>query len=211
MNLAVAYKERGSGGDIDRALASLDEALAIQPDYASAYVNRAGAYIARAAPGDIDLAFDDLEKALEIESGLAPAHLNRGIAYLARGHEGDLQLATEEFSRAIQTSPDPAVAHFNRGLVYSELGDMSRSLVDLRRAQQLSPNEPAYNRTLCWQLAVAGTPEDALPYCDRAVAHDPQGLARNSRGLVNALAGAVGASNCGLRSISSLGGCVHQR
>ena len=189
LNLAVAYKERGSSVDVDRAIASLNEALSIQPDYAGAYVNRAGTYVARRATGDLNLAFDDLEKALEIEPELASAHLNRGIAYLARGSTGDLQLAIEEFSRAIEFSSDPAVAHFNRGLVYSELGDLSRSLVDLRRAQELSPNEPAYNRSLCWQLAVAGTPEDALPYCDRAVAHDPQGLARNSRGLVNALLG----------------------
>ena len=187
LNLAAAYMARGSSGDIDRAFASLNEALAIKPDYAGAYVNRARVYMARREPGDLDLAFDDLEKALEITPELAPAHLNRGIAYLARGTTGDLQLAIEEFSRAIEFSSDPAVAHFNRGLVYSELGNLSSSLEDLRRAQQLGPNEPAYNRALCWQLAVAGTPEEALPYCDRAVAQDPQGLARNSRGLVNAL------------------------
>ena len=189
LNLAAAYMTRGSSGDVDRAHASLNEALAINPDYAGAYVNRARAYMTRREPGDLDLAFDDLEEALEITPELAPAHLNRGIAYLARGSTGDLQLAIEEFSLAIEFSSDPAVAHFNRGLVYSELGDLSSSLEDLRRAQELGPNEPAYNRSLCWQLAVAGTPEDALPYCDRAVAHDPQGLARNSRGLVNALLG----------------------
>ena len=189
LNLAVAYMERDATGDIDRALTSLNEALSIQPDYAGAYVNRAGTYVARHATGDLDLAFDDLEKALEIEPELASAHLNRGIAYLARGSEDDSQLAIEEFSRAIQFSPNSAEAYFNRGLVYSEFGDLSRSLVDLRSAQELNPNEPAYSRSLCWQLAVAGSPEEALPYCDLAVVHDPQGLSRNSRGLVNALLG----------------------
>ncbi len=189
LNIAVAYKERGASGDLDRALASLNEALSIDSDYASAYVNRAGIYIARAEPGDLDLAFEDLERALEIEPEMASAHLNRGIAYLARGLEGDLQLAIDEFSLAIQHSTDPAAAYFNRGLVYSELGDLNRSLEDLRRAQELDPNEPAHNRSLCWQLAVGGSPEEALPYCDLAVANDPQGLSRNSRGLVNALLG----------------------
>ena len=41
LNLAAAYMARGSSGDIDRAFASLNEALAIKPDYAGAYVNRA--------------------------------------------------------------------------------------------------------------------------------------------------------------------------
>lgn len=189
LNLAVAYKERGAGGDVDRALASLNEALSAKPDYAGAYVNRAGTHIVRAAPGDLDLVFDDLERALDLEPGLAPAFLNRGIAYLARGLEGDLQLAIDEFSLAIQYSTDPGAAYFNRALSYSELGNLKRSLDDLRRAQELDPHEPAYNRSLCWQLAVGGSPEEALPYCDLAVATDPQGLSRNSRGLVNALLG----------------------
>ncbi len=189
LNIAVAFKERGASGDLDRALESLSEALSIDPDYASAYVNRAGVYIARAEPGDLDLAFEDLERALEIEPDLASAHLNRGIAYLARGLGGDLQLAIDEFSLAIRFSTDPAAAHFNRALTFSELGELNRSLDDLRRAQELDPNEPAYNRSLCWQLAVSGLPEEALPYCDLAVANDPQGLSRNSRGLVNALLG----------------------
>ena len=163
--------------------------MSLNPDYASAYVNRAGVYIARAGTGDLDLAFADLDQALEIEPEMASAFLNRGIAYLARGFEGDLQLAVGAFDRAIQFSSDPAAAYFNRGLVYPELGDLNRSVEDLRRAQELGPSEPAYNRSLCWQLAVAGSPEEALPYCDRAVVNDPQGISRNSRGLVNALLG----------------------
>ena len=189
LNLAVALKERGANGDLDGAIASLNEALSINPDYASAYVNRAGVYIARAGTGDLDLAFDDLDQALEIEPEMASAFLNRGIAYLARGFEGDLQLAVGAFDRAVQFSSDPAAAYFNRGLVYSELGDLNRSVEDLRRAQHLDPNEPAYNRSLCWQLAVAGSPEEALPYCDQAVVNDHQGISRDSRGLVNALLG----------------------
>ena len=189
LNLAVAYMERGAPGDTDRALTSLSEALSLQPDYAGAYVNRAGVYIARGAPGDIDMAFDDLAEALELEPGMASAYLNRGNAYLARGAAGDMGLAIGEFSRSIELSPDLAVAYFNRGLVHSERGDLNASLVDLRNAQELSPNDSTYNSILCWQLAVAGIPQEALPYCELAVASDPEGIARDSRGLANALTG----------------------
>ena len=189
LNLAVAHLERGSYDDIGRALNSLNEAISLHSDYASAYVNRAGAYIARGTADDIDHALDDIETALEIEPELASAHLNRGNAYLARDSDGDMQFAITEFSRAIQLAPDSPLAHFNRGLVYSELGDVSSSLRDLLQAHELSPNDVIYNRTLCRQLGVSGDPEAAWPFCAAAVAYDPDGLARDARGVVNALRG----------------------
>ena len=189
LNLAVAYLERGAGGDADRALTSLNDALAIDPDYAGAYVNRAGAYIARGGPGDVDRAFDDIEKALDLEPDLASAYLNRGNAYLARGEPGDAELAIAELSRAIELSPDSPEAHFNRGLIHSELEDWSASLTDLRRARDLDPRRLTYNNTLCLQLAVTGNAAEAMPYCDKAVAADPGGLSRDSRGLAHALLG----------------------
>ena len=189
LNLAAAYLERGADGDVDRALAGLTETLSAHPDYASAYVNRGGAYIARAGPDDLDRAFEDIEKALEIDPELASAHLNRGNAYLARGAAGDVELAIAEFSRAIELSPDSPIAYFNRGLVYSELEDWSGSLSDLRRARELSPLNPVYNRTLCWQMAVSGDPGSAAPYCEEAVATDSEGFSKDASGLVNALLG----------------------
>ena len=187
LNLAVAYMERA--GDLDRAVANLTEALELQPGYAAAYVNRAGAYVARGAPGDLDRALEDLDQALEAQPELASAYLNRGNAYLARGSPGDVELALLEFSRAIDLAPDSPMAFFNRGLVYSELGDWDRSLDDLRRAQMLSPRQRTFNSTLCWQLGVVGDPEEALVYCDQAIAADPTGLTRDSRGLVYAVMG----------------------
>ena len=189
LNLAVAYLERGAGGDVDRALTSLNEALAVDSEYASAYVNRAGAYIARGAPGDVARALGDIEEALDIEPDLASAYLTRGNAFLARGESGDAELAIAELSRAIELAPDSPEAHFNRGLVYSELEHWSASLTDLRRARDLDPRRLVYNSTLCLQLAVAGDPDEAMPYCDQAVAADPGGLSRDGRGLANALLG----------------------
>ena len=191
VNLAAAYVERGSDADLDRAIGDLTEALEIQPGYASAYINRAGAYLARGDPGDIERAFEDLDEVLDSDPDLAVVHLVSGNAHIARGSDGDLARAMTEFSRAIDLAPDSPMAYFNRGLVYSEMEDLGRSISDLRRAQELSPNDVTFNRVLCWQMAVTGDPDGALPYCDRAVAHDPSGQARGSRGLVYALTGRV--------------------
>ena len=164
--------------------------------------------MARGDPGDLERAFDDLEEALDSEPDLAPAHISRGNAYIARGSEGDLQLAATEFSRAIDLAPDSPVAYFNRGLVYSEMDDWVRSISDLRRAQELSPNDVTFNRVLCWQMAVTGSPQDALPFCDRAIAHDPSGQARGSRGLAYALTGRLRKGHRGVRGVPRVGGRV---
>ena len=189
VNLAAAYVERGTETDLDRAIAELTEALRIEPGYASAYVNRAGAYVARGGPGDIERAFEDIDAALDSEPGLSAAYLVRGNAYITRNSQGDMDLAVAEFSRAIALAPDSPIAYYNRALVHSELENMPGSLSDLRRAQSLNPNEADYSRILCWQLAVSGSPQEALPYCERAVAQGPSGQAREGRGLAHALSG----------------------
>ena len=81
------------------------------------------------------------------------------------------------------------MAYFNRGLVYSLLDDLQRSLDDLRRAQELSPDELKFNTTLCWQLGVTGQAGEALPYCNMAVDADPSGASSDGRGLVYAVMG----------------------
>ena len=188
LNRAVAYMERASGRDIDHAIANLTKAMALRAEYAPAYVNRAGAYVQRNGPGDVDRAFDDLERALRIEPDLAPAYLTRGNAYLTRGGAGNLDLARQDFGRAIELQPDSPRGYYNRGLVHSALGDLDASVADLQRAHRLRPEEPSYNRTLCWQMGVSGKPEMALPYCDAAVAANV-GEARDARGLVYATMG----------------------
>ena len=191
LNLAVAYMERGGANDPDLAIESLDEAVSIQTDYPSAFVNRAAAFIVRGEEGDIDRALEDIEAALEIDSDLSAAYLNRGNAYVARGTGGDLQNAMREFSEAIRLDPASPQALFNRGLVYSEIGELDRSLTDLRRAQELSPTEEVYNRTLCRQMAVSGDAENGRDFCKLALEYDPEGLSRDVMGLANALSGRV--------------------
>ena len=188
LNRAVAYMERGSGRDVDHAIANLTRAMTLRADYAPAYVNRAGAYVQRNGPGDVDRALDDLERALRIAPDLAPAYLTRGNAYLTLGGAGNLNLARQDFARAIELEPDAPRGYYNRGLVHSALGDLDSSVADLQRAQSLRPEEPSYNRTLCWQMGVSGKPAMALPYCDAAVAANV-GEARDARGLVYATLG----------------------
>ena len=188
-NRAVAYLDRGHPGDLNRALNDLEQAIAADSESAGAYVNRAAVYLERGQSGDLKLAFDDLQRAIELQPELATAWVNRGNAYLQRGQAGDTELAISDFTKAIELAPDSAMGYYNRGLVYSALEDWQPSTADLRAAQEREPRNPAFSNTLCWQLGVQHQPELALPYCNLALEYDPDGPARDSRGLVNAVIG----------------------
>ena len=192
VNRSALYLKRDLPGDIGRALDDLETALTINPDSANALVNRASAYLERAETGDMDRAIADLEHAIQLQPGLASAHVNLGNAHLDRGGESAFQDAAEEFSRAIEIEPRSAMAYYNRGLVYSALEDWDRSTGDLMRAQELRPNDPKFNNTVCWQLGLQLEAERALPYCNQALAIDPDGPARDSRGLVYSVMGRNG-------------------
>ena len=189
INRAVAFMERDQTGDLSKALTDLNRAVGLEPESAGALVNRAVVYTRMNTPGDLDRAFEDLERAIEIQNDFAAAYANRGNVYLQRGLDGDLERSLDEFTRAIELDPDSPMAFFNRGLVHSAIGDMDKSIADLRRAQELDPSDFAVNNTLCWQLGVQRRPQDALPFCELALQEDPDGQARDSRGLVYALMG----------------------
>ena len=188
-NRAVAYMERGLPGDLDRALRDLERAIDAGSEGAGVYVNRAAAYLRRGNDGDLDQAFEDLERAIDIDLELATAWVNRGNAHLQRGDEGDTERGIEDFTKAIGLSPDSAMGYYNRGLLYSELADWERSTADLLAAQERDPINEVFNNTLCWQLGVVRQPDVALPYCNMALEDDPDGPARDSRGLVHAVMG----------------------
>lgn len=199
-NRAVAYLARGGPGDLDRALDDLERAINADPEAAGALVNRAAAYLQRGQPGDLERAFADLAAAIERQPDLAAAWLNRGSAYLQRGQPGDHGRALADFSRAIELAPETATGYYNRGLLYSELEDWPRSTSDLQAAQEREPRHPEFNNALCWHLAVQRQPERALPYCNQALAYQPDGPALDSRGLVYALMGRIDAAVADFRA-----------
>lgn len=189
LNRAAAYAERGHPGDLDRALRDLEWSIDAGAEGAGVFVNRAAVYLERGHDGDLDRAFEDLDRAMDIDPDLATAWINRGSALLARNNDRDVHQAEADFTKAIELAPDSAAGYYNRALVRSEAEEWELSNADLLAAQERDPRNPAINGTLCWQLAVQRRPEAALPYCNLALESEPDGLARDSRGLVYAVMG----------------------
>lgn len=140
----------------------LSEAIALEPDNAMLYINRAVAraemidYIASFADDDrIDIdseraftgrrrvysyneAIEDLTRAAELAPELAYIYYNRACLY---AYEGDMPAAFDDFTKALELAPYLADAYFNRGLVQIYMKDVQKGIIDLGKAGELGIKE----------------------------------------------------------------------
>ena len=139
---ALAYHSRAAArraaGREDEALADLEQALALKPDYAEAYNDR-GAI--RERRGRHLEALADFERATEARPSFAVAYFNKGRAHTALG---DTPAALEDYDRALELDPGFAAAYNNRASLYFAAGDFARALDDFERAVRFEPTNEAY-------------------------------------------------------------------
>jgi tetratricopeptide (TPR) repeat protein len=123
-----------NNGDYDRAIASLSEAIRLDPKSAIAIVYRGAAY---ARKGDNDRALADYTGAIRLDpKNAVVAFLYRGVAY---GNKGDNDRALADYNEAIRLDPKNAVAFLYRGAAYRDKGDYDRALADYNEAIRLDP------------------------------------------------------------------------
>ena len=143
--------EHGEAGRLDEAISAYSRAIALNPDYASAYHNRGNAYSDK---GDYGQAIADYDQAIALNSDFALAYYNRGFAYSGKG---DYDQAIADYDQAIALNPDDAFAYTNRGNAYRNKGDYDQAIADFTRSIEL------------------GNPELHLPYNNRGVAYENKG------------------------------------
>jgi len=95
-NLGEAYRE---GGDIGKAAAAYEQALAVHPDYRKALVNLGGALVRLGRPAE---ALEPLRRAVELSPGSFGAHYNLATALI---RSGDLSGAEIHLERAVEIDP----------------------------------------------------------------------------------------------------------
>ena len=151
----------------DRAIDSLDKAIALQSDEPLFY-NKRG--LARYNLNQSDLAIDDYNKAIELDQYYAEPHCNRALIYADRGDSsaarsgflvairldpncsefykqdglfclnslGLYGQAIEDFNEAIKLKSDDESNYYNRGLAYYQLGQYSQAIEDFTNAIELN-------------------------------------------------------------------------
>ena len=137
------YWNKRTGEDIQKAIKYFREAVALDPQYALAYVGLAECYLVVGVYTTMPLreAYSQAKvcalKALEIDDSLAEAHA--ALASIKPAEDWDLRGALREYARAIEINPNYATAHqwYAEYLVCA--GNKATAIAEVRRAQELDP------------------------------------------------------------------------
>jgi tetratricopeptide (TPR) repeat protein len=159
-------------GKYDDAIADYDKAIALDPNYATAYSNRGIVYHKQS---EFDRAIADFTKAIALNPKDAAAYNNRGNAYK---NKDDLDRAVADYDKAIKLNPKLALAYYNRGLAYEQKaqgfqlpdsysgatdrlgrftegfllrrlqGDKEQAVADFRKALEIDPSHQPARKSL---------------------------------------------------------------
>ncbi|MGE0734173.1 MAG: adenylate/guanylate cyclase domain-containing protein [Alphaproteobacteria bacterium] len=183
-------------GERDFVLAQslLEQALKLDPHYATAYALLAKCYILRVGEGyshDIEAHTREAQRcaelALEEDSSdpLALAIYGHAMSFLFRKYEQ----AVEAFDRALTASPNSAVAWALSAPTYFYLGECAQAVTRAEYALRLSPLDPYapfYQGILAMAHYINGTYEDSVRWGRKSMAANPN-LTANLRNLIVAL------------------------
>lgn len=158
-------------------IASLRQAVAIDPNYALAYAGIARGYMSlvlsnELPPGDMsDQALAAAEQAVQIDSRLAEAHATRGALYYWFKHDW---IASEaDYRTALDLDPHLAFTHVYYASLLGNLGRTDEALDHAEKARDLDPYW-AYATSIQGTILVhAGRPEEALKRYSEASRLDP--------------------------------------
>jgi TolB-like protein/Tfp pilus assembly protein PilF len=162
--------------EIQTGIYYLEQAAAIDPNYALAYAGLADAY-RTSSSGDIPAALvvpkakQAAEKAAQIDEGLATAHAQLGM--LAIWYDWDQRAAERQFKRALEIDPDNADAHIYYAHLLSNQGRHTQALSEAERARELDPMNTRINALEGQFLTHAGRTDEALARLQATIGLDP--------------------------------------
>lgn len=147
---AISYYDRGNayfgsaslGGDpadYARAIADFDQAVALDPNLATAYNNRCWTKVIVAR--QLEQAVSDCDAALRINPHNIYALENRGFAYLKLGRFHD---AIGGFNAALEIEPEFPTSIYGRGLAEMGSGDCDAAEADIIGASAIETDVAAY-------------------------------------------------------------------
>lgn len=136
------YGRKGRTEDERKALDYYNRAIALDPNFALAYVRLAHEYDYFGNTGTLDpketqaKAKAAVEKALELDDTLAQAHATLGGIKI---NEWDWAGANSEYERALELNPNLASAHGAYSVYLLLMGRHTEALAEIKRSQQLDP------------------------------------------------------------------------
>jgi tetratricopeptide (TPR) repeat protein len=165
-----------NAGAYDKAIASFNEAIRLDPTSTLGFRSRGAAY---ANKHDYDRAIADFNQAIRLDPKSALALSDRGVAY-ANKHDYDRAIA--DFNKAIGLDRKSALAFRNRGDAFANKDDDDQAISDYSEAIRLDPknslalsyrgvgyaNKGDHSRAVAdFNQAIRLDPKNALAFCNR--------------------------------------------
>ena len=150
------------------AIIWLEQAVALDPDFAAAQAELGWAYNMRAnqfAPWDtaaVTRAGLAAERALRLAPDLAEAHFARGVLLSSVAGRFAPGPAIREYRRALELNPNLARAHQNLGNIYLHRGLLDKAVDEFRATLAIDPANYGATRRLGIVLVYRGQYEEGL-------------------------------------------------
>lgn len=165
-----------------------EQAVAVDPDYALAYVGLADCHLLlvdlgyRSSKEALPKAQAAAQTAIAIDEALAEAHTS--LAHTRFYYDWDFAGAEQEFQRALELNPNYATAHQWYGWYFHGIGAHDRAVAELQRAREIDPLSLIINTTLGIAFLSQRQYEQARGYFQDVIDIDPHfALAHHCLGL----------------------------
>jgi serine/threonine protein kinase len=151
--------------EIQTGISYFQQAIALDPSYALAYVGLADAYRS-ALVGDmpptelLPKAKEAAEKAIEIDDTLADAHAELG--FIIFWYDWDWTAAENQYKRALELDPNNGDTHLFYAHLLSNIGRHTEALAEVSRAREIDPLNLRTNTLEGQFLIHAGRTDEAL-------------------------------------------------
>ena len=162
--------------DLEKAVEYFQQAIALDPHFALAWVGLAAAYaplsdLTTQAPRELMLkAKDAALHALSLDDQLVEAHI--ALGYILFAYDHDFAGAEREFKRALELSPADINAHLAYGELLTYLGRREESMSELRRALEIDPLSLGANNEYGLSLSFARRYDEAITQLKRTLELD---------------------------------------
>ena len=151
-------------GQLDAAIKSYEEAIAIKPDYAKAHFNLAGTLHDL---GQLDAAIISYEKTIEIKSDFAEAHNNLGNVFKELQQD---DAAIQSYKKALVINPQYVESQYSLGNIFQELGQFESAIKCYEKVLVIKPNFAEVYNNLGNALNKLLQKDEAIKFYEKAIA-----------------------------------------
>ena len=161
---------------IEKAVAYLEQAIQLDPNYALAYVALADSYPSFSkrglSPAEVRAKKKELvARALAIDDTLAEAHAAWGNS---KADDRDWPEAEQSFKRALELNPNSAEVHGEYAGYLWNRKRFEEALAEKRRAVELEPTSALHNRNVAIYLYYLRRYDEAIEQCRKALELDDE-------------------------------------